>query len=117
MSASLSAPAVQRCIDATLACHGACEETITQFVRTGTPSGEQDLIQILMDCAEVTRMCADMLRRRSGLSGDVAALCARVCDTTADTCSEFTEAGPMDRCVKLCREAAEVCRELATAMA
>jgi hypothetical protein len=117
MSASLSAPAVQRCIEATLACHGACEETITQFVRTSTPADEQDLIQTLMDCAEVTRMCADMLRRRSGLSGDIAALCARVCDTTADACSEVADPDPLERCVTLCREAAEVCRDLATARA
>lgn len=116
MSASLSALAVQRCIEATLACHGACEETITQSIRMGTPSGEQALIQALMDCSEVTRMCADMVRRRSGLSGDVAALCARVCDSTADACAEFTETSQLDQCVKLCREAALACRELASAL-
>lgn len=104
------------CVNACMTCHSVCEETMSSCIQ----AGGQDRMQImraLMDCAEMTRMCADMMMRRSPLSAEMCAMCARACDMCAEACMSMPDDQQMMRCAEACRRCSEMCRTMAGATA
>lgn len=64
----------------------------------------------LMDVADITRTCADMMMRQSPVAAEMAALCAKQCDMAAEACMAMGSDELMKRCAEVCRTCAEACR-------
>ncbi|EST26373.1 four-helix bundle copper-binding protein [Streptomyces roseochromogenus] len=105
---------MQDCVNACMAAHTMCEETMSTCMQKGGQA-QMQIMRALMDCSETTRMCADMMMRRSPMSGDMCAMCAKTCDMCADACMAMPDDPQMMRCAEACRRAAEMCRAMAGA--
>ncbi|MBD0417616.1 four-helix bundle copper-binding protein [Streptomyces sp. TRM S81-3] len=105
---------MQDCVDACMSCHTVCEETMSICLQRGGQAQTQ-IMRSLIDCAETTRMCADMMMRRSPMAGEMCAVCARACDMCAEACMTLPDDPQMMRCADSCRRCAELCRTMAGA--
>lgn len=105
---------MQDCVQACMSCHGVCEETMSACLHQGDQT-QMQIMRALMDCSETTRMCADMMMRRSPLAGEMCAMCARACDMCAEACMSVPDDDQMMRCAESCRRCAESCRAMAGA--
>ncbi|WP_326753078.1 four-helix bundle copper-binding protein [Streptomyces hirsutus] len=105
---------MQDCVQACMACHSTCEETMSSCLRMGGQAPTQ-VMGALMDCADMTRMCADMMMRRSPLATEMCAMCAQACDLCAEACMSMPDDAQMMRCAESCRRCAESCRAMAGA--
>ncbi|MFE9901734.1 four-helix bundle copper-binding protein [Streptomyces achromogenes] len=118
MTQSPAVPALtqqmQDCIAACMDCHSICEETMSSCMQKGGQQ-QMQIMRALMDCSETTRMCADMMMRRSPMHTDMCALCAKACDMCAEACTAMPDDQQMMRCAEACRRCAETCRAMAGA--
>ncbi|MGW0766457.1 four-helix bundle copper-binding protein [Streptomyces sp. NPDC002676] len=105
---------MQDCVDACMNCHGVCEETMSSCLQMGGQA-QMQIMRALMDCSETTRMCADMMMRRSPLSAEMCTLCAQACDMCAEACMSLPDDPQMMRCAEACRRCAEMCLAMAGA--
>ncbi|MGV4984227.1 four-helix bundle copper-binding protein [Streptomyces sp. NPDC001709] len=105
---------MQECVDACMTAHSMCEETMSSCMQMGGQV-QMRIMGALMDCSETTRMCADMMMRRSPMSAEMCTLCARACDMCAEACMQMPEDKQMMRCAEACRRCAEMCRAMAGA--
>jgi hypothetical protein len=76
---------------------------------------QMKIMRALLDCSETTRMCADMMMRRSPMAGDMCAMCAKACDMCVEACMTMPDDPQMMRCAEACRHAAQMCRAMAGA--
>ncbi|MDT0406020.1 four-helix bundle copper-binding protein [Streptomyces edwardsiae] len=102
------------CIDACMACHGVCEETMSSCLRQGDRA-RMPIMRALMDCSETTRVCADMMMRRSPLANEMCMMCAQACDMCAEACMSVPDDERLARCAESCRRCSEMCRAMAGA--
>ena len=107
---------MQECVEACLACHSTCEETMSYCLQQGGQMDAQ-IMRALMDCSDTTRMCADMMMRRSPISTEMCALCARACDLCAEACRTMPDDAQLTKCAESCHKCAEMCRTMAGARA
>ncbi|MFJ3672388.1 four-helix bundle copper-binding protein [Streptomyces sp. NPDC090106] len=107
--------ATQDCVEACMACHTVCEETMSSCMQMGGGQAQMQIMRTLIDCSEMTRMCADMMMRRSPMAAEMCALCARACDLCAEACMSMPDDAQMTRCAEACRRCAERCRAMAGA--
>ncbi|WP_225840411.1 four-helix bundle copper-binding protein [Streptomyces sp. NK08204] len=105
---------MQECVDACMACHAVCEETMSSCLQIGGQA-QMQIMRSLLDCSETTRMCADMMMRRSPLSAEMCTLCAQACDMCAQACMSVPDDPQMMRCAEACRRCAETCLAMAGA--
>jgi hypothetical protein len=108
---------MQECVEACLACHNICEETMSYCLQQGGKHVDAQLMRTMMDCTDLTRICADMLMRRSPMSGEMCKLCAQACDLCAQACAAMPDDQQLMRCAESCRKCAEMCRAMAGARA
>ena len=108
---------MQHCIDSCIESHGMCEETITYCLQQGGEHASATLIRALTDCADICRMCADMMMRDSDFSGAMCGLCADVCLRCAEECGRMDADQQMMSCAETCRRTADMCRQMAGARA
>lgn len=104
----------QDCVQACMACHGVCEETMSSCLQMGGQA-QMRIMRALMDCSEMTRMCADMMMRRSPLANEMCVMCAQACDMCAEACMSMPDDERMTRCAESCRRCSEMCRAMAGA--
>ncbi|MFC5204314.1 four-helix bundle copper-binding protein [Streptomyces kaempferi] len=104
---------MKKCVDACLAAYSMCEETINHCLQQGSEYLDPAMMRTLMDCADMTRMCADMCMRMSPMSKDMCTLCAQVCDMATEACMRMENDPQMQRCADACRACAESCRSMA----
>lgn len=104
----------QDCVRACMSCHGVCEETMSSCLRRG---GQDRMLikRALMDGAELTRVCADMMMRRSPLANEMCMMCAQACDMCAEACMSMPDEDRMARCAESCHRCSEMCRAMAGA--
>ncbi|MFJ6215917.1 four-helix bundle copper-binding protein [Streptomyces sp. NPDC092296] len=107
---------MQECVEACLACHSMCEETMSYCLQQGGRLDAQ-IMRALMDCTDMTRMCADMMMRRSPLSTKMCEMCARACDMCAEACRSMPGDAQLAKCAESCARCAEMCRSMAVARA
>ncbi|NEC50450.1 four-helix bundle copper-binding protein [Actinospica acidiphila] len=105
---------MQDCIQACMACHGVCEEAMSACLQRGGEA-QTRIMRALLDCSEMTRMCADMMMRRSPLHNEMCMMCAQACDLCAEACMTMPEDELMTRCAESCRRCSEMCRAMAGA--
>ncbi|MGW2649597.1 four-helix bundle copper-binding protein [Streptomyces sp. NPDC001393] len=103
---------MQDCVNACMSAHTMCEETMSSCMQRGGQA-QMQVMRALMDCSETTRMCADMMMRRSPMSGDMCSMCAKACEMCAEACMAMPDDPQMMRCAEACRRAAEMCRAMA----
>lgn len=108
---------MQDCVSACMACHSTCEETMSSCMSMGGGQDRMQIMRPLMDCTEITRICADMMMRRSPLAAEMCAMCARACEMCAEACMSMPDDPQMTRCAESCRRCAEMCRTMAGATA
>jgi hypothetical protein len=108
---------MQACIDSCMECHAACEETITHCLQQGGDYATVALIRALTDCADMCRMCADMMMRGSEFASAMCRVCADVCMRCADECARMSDDEQLMGCADMCRRTAEMCRQMDTAAA
>ncbi|MEU8973034.1 four-helix bundle copper-binding protein [Streptomyces monashensis] len=105
---------MQECVDACMTAHRLCEETMSSCMQMGGQV-QMKIMRALMDCSETTRMCADMMMRRSPMAGEMCAMCAKACDMCVEACMTMPDDPQMMRCAEACRHAAQMCRAMAGA--
>ncbi|MCX4649268.1 MULTISPECIES: four-helix bundle copper-binding protein [Streptomyces] len=105
---------MQDCVAACMSCHSVCEETMSSCMQMGGQP-QMQIMRALIDCSEMTRMCADMMMRRSPMSPEMCAMCAKACDMCAEACMSMPDDQQMMRCAEACRRSAEMCRAMAGA--
>ena len=103
---------MQKCIAMCNETHSMCEQTMTYALRKGGHLAERDVVMMLMDCAEISRMCADMMMRQSGIASRMCRMCAEVCMSCAEMCSRIDDQ-TMKMCADACRRSAEMCLQMA----
>ncbi|MET7637815.1 four-helix bundle copper-binding protein [Streptomyces sp. NPDC005438] len=109
---------MKECMEACMACHTMCEETMTYCLQmSGGGDQQMQVMRALMDCTGMTRMCADMMMRRSPMMTEMCAMCARACEMCAEACMAMPDDEQMRRCAEACRKAASMCRSMAGAHA
>ncbi|MFF7748930.1 four-helix bundle copper-binding protein [Streptomyces sp. NPDC007971] len=105
---------MQECVEAWMNCHTVCEETMSSCMQMGGQA-QMQIMRALMDCSETTRMCADMMMRRSPMSPEMCAMCAKACEMCAEACMSMPDDPQMMRCAEACRRCADMCRAMAGA--
>ncbi|MEU9450772.1 four-helix bundle copper-binding protein [Streptomyces sp. NPDC048277] len=104
---------MQECVNMCMATHTMCEETMSSCMSMEGGPAHMRIMRALMDCSEMTRMCADVMMRRSPLSPEMCAMCAKACDMCAEACMTMPDDPQMKRCAEACRRCAEMCRSMA----
>ena len=99
------------CMQSLLQCHSLCLSTAmtrhleeTQY-RHNLPQH----LRLMLDCAAVCAVAADLMAHKSQFHTRFCALCAEVCETCAKDCEQIG----FEECAKMCRATAMHCRETA----
>ncbi|MFJ2033623.1 four-helix bundle copper-binding protein [Streptosporangium sp. NPDC087985] len=106
-------PDMQKALNACMETHGHCEQTMTHCLQQGGRYVDMTMMGALMDCADITRMGADMMMRQSPMAMEMAEMCARVSTRCAEACMTMNGDPIMKRCAEMCRTCAEACRAMA----
>ena len=103
----------QACIDACVACHLTCTETL---VRHCVPHGgalvQPEHVRLMLDCAEICHTNASFLMRDSLLHHATCRACAEVCSACANSCRGLEDA-KMQECAVTCAHCADACARMA----
>ena len=98
------------CIDNCQSCHAIFLQMLSRHrLEIGGKHVEPAHLKIMMDCAQICRVSADIIQRGSALLGNICAICAEVCQRCAVFCDEV---GDMHDCVKACRACADSCAKM-----
>lgn len=65
-----------------------------------------------IECAAISRLCADAIARHSPFAKQISKLCADICDWCAKECDAH-DMGHCKSCAEACRRCAEACRKMA----
>ena len=104
----------ESCIAACNACASECNHCAVSCLFEPQRHELSRCIQLDMDCAEVCRMAASYMARKSELATELCAFCAHVCDVCAEEC-ERHEMAHCRRCAEACRVTAQECRRMSGA--
>ena len=94
-------------IDATLACYRAC----LGMAKSGLEDASGSLLELLTECAVVSREAAHQLIGGSAGVSPILLQCAEVSDRCAEECEQIDG---MEECGAVCRWCAISCRDLAS---
>ncbi len=108
---------MQRCIDDCTECQETCLSTVQHCLVEGGDHAEASHVGLLLDCAGLCQVTAELMVRDSPLHPRVCAVCAEVCDRCAHDCERFEDDLMMQQCGEACRRAMKSCREMAGAVA
>ncbi|CAA7625404.1 four-helix bundle copper-binding protein [Magnetospirillum sp. UT-4] len=100
-------------IDACDNAHRACTEAAIHGMQQGGALAGWELIQLLLDAADITETATDFMLRSSRQHTSVCRVAAEIADRCADNCEKFAAADlRMKECAEACRRAATACRKL-----
>lgn len=104
--------AMKDCIDACDNAHRACTEAAIHGMQQGGKLADWELIQLLLDCADITETATDFMLRSSRMHQSVCRVAAEIADKCADSCERFAATDlRMKQCAEECRRAATSCRK------
>ncbi|MYN17835.1 four-helix bundle copper-binding protein [Rugamonas sp. FT107W] len=102
--------AMQDCIDACDNCHQACLQTaLTHCLEMGGRHVEPNHFRLMLDCAAVCEMSANLQLSGSRFSSRICALCADICHACALSCLELDG---MEECVRACEACEHSCHQM-----
>jgi hypothetical protein len=101
----------RHCIEEAQRCHSVCLATaMTMCLEMGGEHVRPQHFRLMMDCASICQLAADMMAHKSQFHRQTCALCAQVCETCARDCERV---GDMEECVAACKACAQSCRAMA----
>lgn len=83
---------------------------MTHCLQVGGSHTEPDHFTLMLNCAEICQLSANLQLCGSGFVPKFCALCAEVCEACAVSCEAV---GGMDECAAACRKCAESCASMA----
>lgn len=92
------------------ACQSSCLENVTHCLAVGGTHLESELVQVLLDTAELTGLAARLLARNSDAFDGICGVCADLCERCALDCDGFVDA-ELALCADACRACADACRQ------
>jgi len=106
--------AMDECIEACLDCHRLCLATVAHCLTKGGVHAEARHIQIMLDCAQICAVCADLMIRGSDHSAHLCRECVEICSECATSCANHSKADEMMRaCAETSRRCADECGKIA----
>lgn len=106
--------AFKACIDACDSAHRHCMEAAIHCMQQGGVGSEWEVVQLLLDTADICETATDFMLRSSRqhtlvlkVAGEIALRCAEACEQHA------VKDLRLGQTAKACRKAAEVCERLA----
>lgn len=103
---------VQDCIDACRDCQIVCMETLTYCMEKGGKHAEPSHLGLMMDCAAICQVSANLMLRGSDFQMDMCQTCAEVCQRCADDCRRMGDDEKMKRCADICEKCSQTCRKM-----
>lgn len=103
---------VRECIRQCQLCDATCSEMVTHSLRIGGRCAEAAHIRLLLDCAELCRLCAGFLLRGSELEARVCGLCADVCELCGINCERLGNDAGIKHCAQVCLRCSGQCRKI-----
>jgi hypothetical protein len=104
---------MKTCIDALDEAHRAATESAIHGMQHGGPLAGWELVQLLLDTADITETATDFLLRSSRQYVSLLRVTAEISDKCADSCEKLAaEDLRMKQCAEACRRAATQCRKL-----
>lgn len=105
--------AFKPCIDACDSAHRHCMEAAIHCMQQGGVGSEWEMVQLLLDTADITETASDFMLRSSRqhhllckVTAEIALRCAEACERHADNDLRLRE------CATACRDAALACERL-----
>ena len=106
-------PMMKDCINACDLAHRSATEAAIHAMQQGGALAHWELIQLLLDTADITETAADFLLRSSRQHTLVLRVAAEIADRCADSCEKLASADlRMKECAEACRRAATQSRKL-----
>lgn len=100
------------CIELCVKCGETCSEMLfTHCLIKGGEHLKPEHVLAMVDCAEICKVTADFLNRKSSSHRHLCAVCAELCEKCARSCRAIAD-GSMERCADAC----ELCQEACEAM-
>ncbi|MBI2236735.1 MAG: four-helix bundle copper-binding protein [Magnetospirillum sp.] len=100
------------CADACVNAHRACTEAAIHGIQQGGEVAEWELVQLLLDCADITETNANFMMRSSRLHHLTCQVAAEVADRCATACERHAASDiRLKECAESCRRAATWCRK------
>lgn len=101
---------IQNCTD----CYQMCSHLVDHCLSKGSNHSNSTHIKVLLDCARVCNLSADLMIRHSEFHGSICGACAEVCLACAESCESFgKEDAMMQACADICRKCAVSCSQMA----
>jgi len=102
---------IQDCLD----CHRICLRTFSHLLTLETDAelAEPEQLNLLLDCADVCRMCADFMLRISEFHVRAADLCSQICRRCQQLCEFPAREDPIVlECASTCARCANSCKRI-----
>jgi hypothetical protein len=100
------------CVEACVKSHRACTESAIHCIQQGGDIADWELIQLLLDAADITETNANFMMRSSRMHHLTCQVAAEVADRCATACEKFAAADiRLKECAEACRRAATWCRK------
>lgn len=93
-------------------CAATCEHMVSMLAASPDVHARTQQIQFLRDCADICYTTARFLARGGHFTGQIAALCALICETCGNECAKFPDAHSQ-HCAQICLRCAHDCRRFA----
>jgi hypothetical protein len=103
---------IEACVEAMNACNLSYVANLKEY--NLEKLGEY--IRITRECAEICSFTAQSLSQGSQFAGEIAELCAKVCEACIHECSKHDNAHSRE-CMEACRRCIHMCRDLMVAVA
>jgi hypothetical protein len=103
---------LQNCIDSCLECHRMCEQLLPYCLDLGGRHASRAHIQLLANCADITRTAAHFMMWESEAHTKLCAVCADVCTDCSVSFEELGDNELMRNCAKICQECAFTCKQM-----
>lgn len=108
-----SAAECQSCLDACLACHALCLDTALHCLQSD-PAADAGMIRMLLDCAEICRTNAELLRA-DGDPLEASMVCGMVYEQFARECDGLAGDPQLRRCAEAMRACVDACEHIVMA--
>ncbi|MBR9970738.1 four-helix bundle copper-binding protein [Magnetospirillum sulfuroxidans] len=106
-------PMMKDCINACDLAHRAATEAAIHAMQQGGKLADWELVQLLLDTADICETAADFLLRSSRQYTPVLRVASEIADKCADACEKLAPSDlRMKECAQSCRRAATQCRKL-----
>lgn len=106
---------LESCIRSCLQAESTCQQALAYCMEAGAHPGSAQLMRLLLDCAELSRLNADLLLRASDLQQRQCIVCAEACERCAAACDDYPEDPVLKMAAQVCRRCAESCYRMALA--